>query len=153
MKTSLSLLIFAVLCGTLHAELDRKFSPPLELDGKQALVLDEKYKFDPLRGATFIFTGRYQPEKIRRNYNMATLFCKRGELLFGFRNRKLYFIPANAGDGRWNYTFFAAGVSTDREIKPGDDSLHQFVATVSRYLEPAPGIDRTDVKQIGRAHV
>ena len=146
MKILFSLLIAAVLCGTLHAELDRKFSPPLELDGKKALVLDEKYQFDPLRGATFIFTGRYTPEKIRRSYNMATLFCKRGEFLFGFRNRKLYFIPANAGDGRWNYTFFAAGVSTDREIKPGDDSLHQFVATVSRYVEPAQGIDQTDVK-------
>ena len=144
MKKLFSLLTAAVLCGTLHAELDRKFSPPLELDGKKALVLDDKYKFDPLRGATFIFTGRYIPEKVRRNYNMATLFCKRGEFLFGFRNRKLYFIPANADDGRWNYTFFAAGVSTDQEVKPGDDSLHQFIATVSRYVEPAQGIDQTD---------
>lgn len=146
MKKLSLLLVSAVLCGALFAEVDRKFAPPLELDGKKVLVLDEKYKFDPLRGATFIFTGRYMPGKIGRNYNMATLFCKRGEFLFGFRNRRLYFIPSTAGNGSWNYTFFAAGVSTDREIKPGDDSLHQFVATVSRYVEPAQGIDQTDVK-------
>ena len=146
MKKLFSLLFSAVLCGALSAELDRQFSPPLDLDGKKALVLDEKYKFDPLRGASFIFTGRYIPEKVRRNYNMATLFCKRGEFLFGFRNRRLYFIPSTAGNGSWNYTFFAAGVSTDQEIKPGDDSLHQFVATVSRYVEAAQGVDQTDVK-------
>ena len=39
MKKLFSLLFSAVLCGALHAELDRKFSPPLELDGKKVLVL------------------------------------------------------------------------------------------------------------------
>ena len=144
MKKYWFVLVVVWLCGTLCADWEQNFSPARELYGDAFIETTGKYKLNPDRGATFIFTGRYIPEERTKYPAMATLFYKRGEFLLGFRDRRLYFIPANAGDGTWNYSYFDAGIHAQEKIL--DHELHQFVLTLSRYTEPEQGIDRTDVK-------
>ena len=143
MKRLLSLWLLLSCCA-LFADWDQKFSPPRELNGDEYIGTVDNYRLDPDRGATLIFTGRYLPEGRTKYPAMTTLFYKRGEFLLGFRDRRLYFIPANAGDGTWNYSYFDAGIHAQEQIL--DQELHQFAVTLSRYTEPEQGIDRTDVK-------
>ena len=146
-----ALAALAVLCGTLGAEIVRDFSPPLECDGGKAVVLGKKYKLDPVRGATFVFTGRYDQKPklvppLRRPGSYAVFFYKGGEFFFGIRNRKLYFFPSNAGDGSWNQEISKCGVLSDEVFGEEDRELHQYVLTLSRYVEKEQAIDRTEVK-------
>ena len=140
-----------VLCGTLAAAVVRDFSPPLECDGTKAVALVNKYKLDPVRGATFIFKGRYDQRlklvpPLKRPAAYAVFFYKGGELFFGIRQRKLYFYASNAGNGTWNQEVSKAGVMSDEVFGEDDRELHQYVLTISRYVEKAQGIDRTEVK-------
>ena len=140
-----------LLCGTLGADIVRNYSPPLACDGTGAVELDKAYKLDPVRGATFIFTGRYdqQPKlapPLKRPAPYAVFFYKSGEFFFGIRQQKLYFYASNAGNGTWNQDVAKAGVMSDAVLSEEDRELHQYVLTLSRYVEKAQGIDRTEVK-------
>ena len=140
-----------LLCGTLAADIVRSFSPPLECDGIKAVELDGSYKLDPVRGATFVFTGRYDQRlkhvpPLKRPGSYAVFFYKGGEFFFGIRNRKMYFYPSSAGNGSWNQEVAKVGVLSDEVFGEEDRELHQYVLTLSRYIEKAQGIDRTEVK-------
>ena len=148
---SLMLSVLFALCGTLAADVVRDFSPPLACDGAAAVELDKNYKLDPVRGATFVFTGRYDQKSkyvppLKRPGSYAVFFYKGGEFFFGIRNRKLYFYPSSAGDGSWDQDVNKSGVLSDEVIGEEDRELHQYVLTLSRYVEKAQGIDRTEVK-------
>ncbi|MBQ6353311.1 MAG: hypothetical protein IJJ28_08595, partial [Lentisphaeria bacterium] len=103
-------------------------------------------KVDTLRGATYIFTGRYLPERKSFRQPFGTLFFKNGEFIFALRGGKLYFFPANAGNGKWNYNYVQAAVLSEEQLPPGDRELHHFALTLSRHVEPEQGTDYTDVK-------
>ena len=140
-----------LLCGTLAADIVRNFSPPLECDGSGAVELDKAYRLDPVRGATFVFTGRYDQglkhvPPLKRPGSYAVFFYKGGEFFFGIRNRKMYFYPSSAGNGSWDQDVAKAGVLSDEVFGEDDRELHQYVLTLSRYIEKAQGIDRTEVK-------
>ena len=49
--------MFAAACC--FADIAREFSPSAKCGGDGAIRLDRSYKLDAVRGATFIFTGRY----------------------------------------------------------------------------------------------
>ena len=141
-----------LLCGSLAADVVRDFSPPRECDGSKAVALgSNNYKLDPVRGATFVFTGRYDQKQklvppLKRPGSYAVFFYKGGEFLFGIRNRRMYFYPSSAGNGTWNQDVAKAGILTDEVIGEDDRELHQYALTISRYVEKAQGIDRTEVK-------
>lgn len=140
-----------VLCGTLAADIVRDFSPPLACDGSKAVELGKDCKLDPVRGATFIFKGRYdqQPKlapPLKRPAPYAVFFYKSGEFFFGIRQQKLYFYASNAGNGSWNQDVAKVGVMSDAVIGEEDRELHLYALTISRYIEKAQGIDRTEVK-------
>jgi len=150
-RKSLALVAALLLGGTLAADVVRNFSPPLACDGSGAVELDKDYKLAPVRGATFIFTGRYDQRMkhvppLKRPGSYAVFFYKGGEFFFGIRNRKLYFYPSSAGNGSWDQDVAKAGVLSDEVFGEEDRELHQYVLTLSRYIEKAQGIDRTEVK-------
>ena len=150
-KISLSFCLALALCGVLHADIVRDFSPPAKFGGDRAVELDKGYELDPVRGATFVFTGRYDQRQklvppLKRPGSYAVFFYKGGEFFFGIRNRKLYFFPSNAGNGSWNREVSEAGVISDEVLNEDDREIHQFALTVSRYVEKEQAVDRTDVK-------
>ena len=107
MKKLWALFVSFALGCVLRADIVREFTPPLAFDGSKAVGIAKDYKLDPVRGATFIFTGRYDQKAkhvppLKRPGSYAVFFYKGGEFFFGIRNRKLYFFPSNAGDGSWN---------------------------------------------------
>ena len=72
-KALLSAVLFA-LCGLLRADLVENFAPPREFHGKatEFVTLARDWRLDPRRGATFVVTGRYFPERKPPTYhNMA----------------------------------------------------------------------------------
>ena len=149
-KLCIQLVLFA-LCGELAAGAVRSFSPPLVCDGSKAVELDKNHKLDPVRGATFVFLGRYDQKPkyappLRRPAPYAVFFYKGGEFFFGIRQRKLYFYASNAGNGSWNQDVAKVGITSDEVIGEDDRELHLYVLTISRYIEKAQGIDRTEVK-------
>jgi hypothetical protein len=150
-KTSLALSLALALFGALRAEITRDFSPPLECGGERAVELDKAYELDPVRGATFVFTGRYDQQQklappLKRPGSYAVFFYKGGEFFFGIRNRKLYFFPSDAGDGRWNREAGKVGVLSDEVLGEEDRELHQFALTISRRVEKEQAVDTTEVK-------
>ena len=151
LKKALTLGSALALCGTLAADVVRNFSPPLACDGSKAVELGRECKIDPVRGATFVFLGRYdqQPKlapPLKRPAPYAVFFYKSGELFFGIRQQKLYFYASNAGNGSWNQDVAKVGVTSDAVLSEEDRELHLYVLTISRYVEKAQGIDRTEVK-------
>ena len=148
-KLLFAILMFAAACC--FADIAREFSPPAKCGGDGAIRLDRSYKLDAVRGATFIFTGRYDQRQkllppLKRPGSYAVFFYKGGEFFFGIRNRRMYFYPSSAGNGTWNQTVDKAAVLTDEVLDENDRELHQYVLTLSRYVEKAQGIDRTEVK-------
>ena len=151
MKKLWVLFVLFALGGALRADIVREFAPPLAFDGSKAVEIAKDYKLDPVRGATFIFTGKYDQKSkyvppLKRPGSYAVFFYKGGEFFFGIRNRKLYFFPSNAGDGSWNQEISKCGVLSDEVLTEEDRELHQYVLTLSRYVEKEQAIDRTEVK-------
>ena len=120
-----------LLCGTLVADIVRDFSPPLACDGSKAVELGKDCKLAP---------------PLKRPAPYAVFFYKSGEFFFGIRQQKLYFYASNAGNGTWNQDVAKAGVMSDAVLSEEDRELHLYVLTISRYIEKAQGIDRTEVK-------